>query len=91
MNMRESDHGNRGRSGDFIIFAETTRMIEPGKCSFHSPSPRQSLPFMRLDPLGNVNLQRKLLPQFPDKSAAASRISAKFLEGTVPLTSQFRN
>lgn len=47
--MGDFDHSLSGRDGNFIIFAETSGVVEPREGAFNDPTPRAFLPLMGLD------------------------------------------
>lgn len=59
--MRNCDHSDFRGSRDFIVLAQTTGMIQPSKSALNHPSPRQFLPLMGLDFLGNVYITAQFL------------------------------
>ena len=87
--MRNFDHGLSGGGRNFIVFAEASGMVEPGKCTFHHPAPRELLPLMRFDFLRNIHIKVELLLHIRNKSAPIAGIRTKLLDRRIPLMCPF--
>ena len=89
--MRNFDHRLSRGNGNFIIFTETSGVIEPRERTFNNPTPRKFFPLVGFDFLRNINRKSKLFLQIRDKSTAISCICAEFLDRRISLTCSLRS
>lgn len=89
MDVRDYDNGFGGRGGDLVIFAEAAGVVQPAEGTLNHPAPREFLPFVRLDFLGNINTSTEFLPNIKHKSASIARVGAEFLDGRIVLNGAF--
>ena len=85
--MGNNDHELSGRDRNFIIFTETSGVVEPRQSTFHHPAPGKFFLLVRLDFLRNVNLKTKMFLHIRNKSTPVSSICAEFLDRRISLIS----
>ncbi len=78
--MRNDDHRLSRRDGDFIVFTEASGMVEPGKCAFHHPAPRNLFPLVRFDFLGYIHSKTELFFHIRGKSPPVPSVHAELLD-----------
>ena len=89
MSMRDFNKGFSRCNRDFKVFAEASRVIQPGESAFNDPPPREFFPFVGFDFLRNINVHAQLLIYVGYESSPVSSVSAKFLDGRVSFTCLF--
>lgn len=84
--MGDHNHSHSRRDRNFIVFAEASGMVEPGKGTLNDPAPRELFPLMRFDPFRYVHIKAKFLPDIGHKSPSIACVSTELLNRRIVLT-----
>ena len=83
MKIRNLNHGFGRRNQNFIIFAETARIIEPSKSAFDDPTLRNNRKAFGNNLFGNICIQFQNGFYVIDKRFAIAFIGTKFFDSRI--------